>query len=850
MIINNLYAMAIKGIERNSGKVKLVLKRHIGKLVTYLTVFAALFALFGMFNPAPALPGEGAFLTWSGDPKTTQAITWLMPGDCTTARVQYLKETDFAGSFEQAVEVEVAGRAFGVSGTDNLFSTNLTGLEPGTSYVYRVGDGENWRRECIFTTARDTGSFCFLYLGDIHAGYEAGWDSHWRDLLASAGALYPGLKFSLQGGDVTDRDNETGYRQLIDAATELFSRIPFMPAMGNHDGCFYLDFFTLPENGPSGLEEIYYSFDYGHARFTVLDSGSNTSVVAAEWLRHELQNSDAVWKFVVFHHPAYYAFADGKTSIYDSIRTNWTPVFEQCGVDLAFVGHQHVYMRTKPLRDGQVQPDGQGVVYVMGVAGTKLYNAGPGYDYIAREVDGASNYQVVNIDGNLLTLTSVQADGQIIDTYQIDKGAAAPGDIEISGVPDVISMNIRDTRLLGVTTKPVDVNMTYSSSDETVAVVDAAGGVIAAVSPGEATVTVTAGKEGYHTVIATCKVVVADDLRPGGGGGGGGSATVSATGGSAKVRPNAGGTVSLGERAAIKIPAGALTGIAAEEVKVTRVTTPPETPADFRLLGDVYEFSVGGANTYTFNKDVTITLIFDLAAISESETPSIYYYDENTDQWIELGGTVTDNTIAVTVDHFTKFAVMAAMEKKVETVEQEDEPTVEVADILTDIDGHWAENSIRNLVTAGAVSGYPDNTFKPENKITRAEFAAILVKAFELKAEGAKIFADTAGHWAEDYIAAAAACGVVSGYDADSFGPDDLITREQMAVLITKAVKLSPVAGEIRYGDSSAVSTWAIDAVAAATENGIMKGYPDNTFQPQGSATRAEAVTVIVNAMR
>ena len=65
----------------------------------------------------------------------------------------------------------------------------------------------------------------------------------------------------------------------------------------------------------------------------------------------------------------------------------------------------------------------------------------------------------------------------------------------------------------------------------------------------------------------------------------------------------------------------------------------------------------------------------------------------------------------------------------------------------------------------------------------------MLVKIFKVENQGGKIFADTAGHWAKDYIAMAAAEGLVSGYDADTFGPNRLITREQMAVMITRAAQ-------------------------------------------------------------
>lgn len=167
-----------------------------------------------------------------------------------------------------------------------------------------------------------------------------------------------------------------------------------------------------------------------------------------------------------------------------------------------------------------------------------------------------------------------------------------------------------------------------------------------------------------------------------------------------------------------------------------------------------------------------------------------------------------------------------------------------------DITGHWAEKNINKLLTLNAITGYPDGSFNPDDTITRAEFATILVKAFKLTPKSGKIYADTAEHWARDYIATAASYGIVNGYDANTFGPDDPITREQMAVVIVRAAKLAKVSEETIFADSADISTWARDAVATAVKNKIMKGFPDNTFKPKGNATRAEAVTVIVNAIK
>ena len=126
------------------------------------------------------------------------------------------------------------------------------------------------------------------------------------------------------------------------------------------------------------------------------------------------------WKFAVFHHPAYQDFDDSKT-VDDAIREHWVPILEQYQVDMVFVGHQHVYMRTHPIFRGEVANDSNGIVYVMGNSGSKEYALGQGFPYIACEETG-SNYQLIAIEGDVLTLTSRKADGELIETYAIYKG--------------------------------------------------------------------------------------------------------------------------------------------------------------------------------------------------------------------------------------------------------------------------------------------------------------------------------------------------------------------------------------------------------------------------------------------
>ncbi|TEB08244.1 Cellulosome-anchoring protein precursor [Pelotomaculum schinkii] len=336
----------------------------------------------------------------------------------------------------------------------------------------------------------------------------------------------------------------------------------------------------------------------------------------------------------------------------------------------------------------------------------------------------------------------------------------------------------------------------------------------------------------YDAIAAPDLSVSITDNDRGGSGGHVSSPSSSATG-SAVIKSSVGGTVSLGNEVSVSIPAGALTGYTNVNVSIVRHDNPPPAPAGFTVLGGHYELSVNGQSHYNFNKPVTLTFIFDPAALAPGEKPEVFYYDEESAQWISLGGEVAGNTITITVDHFTLYAVMAKR-----------------AVAFADIAGHWAQENIEKLVATGAVNGYPDDTFRPDSSITRAEFVTVLVKACKLEPQQGKIFADTQEHWAKDSISTASFHGIIDGYSDEAFGPDDPVTREQAAVMVVKAAKLAaPLSNGTSFTDSAEISGWATGAVAAAVQNGVINGYPDNTFRPKADTTRAEAVTIIVKAL-
>lgn len=173
---------------------------------------------------------------------------------------------------------------------------------------------------------------------------------------------------------------------------------------------------------------------------------------------------------------------------------------------------------------------------------------------------------------------------------------------------------------------------------------------------------------------------------------------------------------------------------------------------------------------------------------------------------------------------------------------------------FADTAGHWAERHIAEAVRRGIVSGYPDGTFRPDAPITRAEFTALVARVLRLPepADWAPGYTDQAqiGDWARKAIAQAAAAGIVSGFDDGRFRPDEPLTREQMAVILARAMGLTPFpAGAAAYADAAYIAEWAQAAVGALREQGHMIGRGDNRFHPQAMATRAEAVVVLLQLM-
>ena len=163
---------------------------------------------------------------------------------------------------------------------------------------------------------------------------------------------------------------------------------------------------------------------------------------------------------------------------------------------------------------------------------------------------------------------------------------------------------------------------------------------------------------------------------------------------------------------------------------------------------------------------------------------------------------------------------------------------------------HWAYNYVTQLAQKKIISGYDDNTFRPNNNVTREEFVKMIINATGLYSESADCeFGDvTSDAWYYSYVASASTLGIVSGRDDMTFGVGTNITRQDVAVIAARIIKYleKPTSmGNAEFTDTDAISDYAQESVNILTGMGIINGFDDGAFKPHNALTRAEAATII-----
>lgn len=172
---------------------------------------------------------------------------------------------------------------------------------------------------------------------------------------------------------------------------------------------------------------------------------------------------------------------------------------------------------------------------------------------------------------------------------------------------------------------------------------------------------------------------------------------------------------------------------------------------------------------------------------------------------------------------------------------------------MTDISGHWAESQVGNWVKKGLISGFPDETFRPNNPITRAEFMALVNRAYGFSEKAAISFSDVSeSDWFYDDVAKAVAAGYIVGYGDGTAGAGNNISRQEAAAVIYRLMKLPEYSSKDaieKFSDYGSISAWSRGAVNSVVAEGYMVGNPNGTFGPANNITRAETVVTLSRAI-
>lgn len=401
-------------------------------------------ALAGGYGPSAALDSSPSplpdriMLTWSGDPATTQAVTWRTSADAAVAFAEIARAEASPDFHEGARRVPAKTETLRTASGEALFhSVAFTDLSPNSFYAYRVGSDSGWSEWFQFRTAAgERRPFSFIYLGDAQNNILA----QWSRVVRAAFAAAPNARFVLHAGDlVTDGADDALWGEWFRAGGWIHATIPGIPAAGNHEyvnddklNDHWRAQFTLPENGVPGLEETVYFIDHDGVRIVVLNSCEEIERQAS-WLEGVLADNPNPWTIALFHHPVYSGARDRDN---EELRRLWKPLFERYGVDLVLQGHDHVYARGKNLPGSEEAAEGP--MYVVSVSGPKMYDL-TSERWMDRAAENTQLYQVLSVDQDTLRFEAYDATGALYDAFDLVKRGASGSrlvDRTPSGVPE------------------------------------------------------------------------------------------------------------------------------------------------------------------------------------------------------------------------------------------------------------------------------------------------------------------------------------------------------------------------------------------------------------------------------
>ncbi len=427
------------------------MKKSAKKLVSIMLVLCMTFAL--SLTAFAVSEVSRVSVTINGDADTARGFCWYTDEEAGTS----LQVAPVGEDLTSAEVIE--GNSYSAM-EKYVHKAEAENLLPGTKYAYRVGDSstDTWSDVGYFTTAdKNEDSANFIVLADVQASNEENFKMA-AAVMEKAVATMPEYEFTVNLGDfVNDCTNEEWDSYFRNFAFSNMNTT-LIPVAGNHEG--NLQWFKFNNMFNIGAAEnsatitgCYYSFDWGDAHFAVLNSNDMypMSMAQVNWLKNDMNASDAQWKIVLMHRALYSAGKNINKPDTLVMRNMLLPVIDELGIDVVFAGHDHMYFRTHTVKGDAVvetetvtevwngkettfavNPDGATHI-LPSTAGTKRYSVNedavaPILDCaaLARDTEEGGVFSTVSLDSehfvyNAYIVNDETKETQLIDSYAIKK---------------------------------------------------------------------------------------------------------------------------------------------------------------------------------------------------------------------------------------------------------------------------------------------------------------------------------------------------------------------------------------------------------------------------------------------
>ena len=379
-----------------------------------------------------------------GEDESEMNLTWY--ANSNQGEVQFAKASAMKnGEFPEKYTTVKAESNLSNDGAFVSHQATLKDLDENTKYVYRIVNDKTVSEVYNFTTKDFDGSFNFIFAGDPQIGTgnvasdTEGWD---KTLNYSIQKFQP--NFIMSGGDqVNTASNETEYKGYLDH--EEMTSVPQSPSIGNHDSgsTSYSQHFNLPNVSTSGKTTAGsdYYYVYNNTLFLNINTNNTSTAEHKTFLKEAIDaNQDVRWKVVTFHHSIY---SVASHSVEESIlnrRNELVPVFDELGIDVVLMGHDHVYVRSHIMKDLKVTTDTSmvdtvtdpdGILYLTAnsASGSKYYDikTNINMDFVAKKDQSKkrsiSNIEVSENEFKITTYLNNGNDWDVLDEFTIQKTA-------------------------------------------------------------------------------------------------------------------------------------------------------------------------------------------------------------------------------------------------------------------------------------------------------------------------------------------------------------------------------------------------------------------------------------------